>query len=800
IDHPATYLAVLAAAVLGYGLRLVDLAGRRLIPLPPTRGVGFWVAGAGIAVLAVGVLAIFIGRRRVSNDGAALPPATEPAAELAEVQGPEAHMSDELEAPPDAHGDLRKPLYVPDWVMAAWGWLARPSTRPDRSASLDVEPRGRLDRLDIWVVLALVAVVMSMRVYNLGQPPQMYFDEVYHARSAAEFLQDWRYEIPHGIYEWTHPMLAKYAIAGGITLFSDDKVTAQSDMGAPVVKDAIVQVRTAESPRLATDSQPSEDTNYDTDYGDRVFVATGTEVRAYDLPTRTLVYVYSVPGAGALSAPDAYGMVYVGTSGGLIYRIDTNSLDDLRAGRTSGVAPPSQLSVRTGLAITHVSVDALPYLLVSDEAGNVVSVDLSTEGGRIVGRGAVPGAAAYAPLFHAQAAGGVAGSDPEVLVACAAGVVVLDARTVTVDFTVKTEQAATSIAPNPEQRGPSGEEYYRFYVAAGNSVMLLDQRAVAGPATVWLEADQPLRRMPGAVTSVVFDEATGITHAVGRTGDGSGWTVYAIESNGNAVFSDARLPFEPVAVGLDNATQVQALGRVRQMPDADRGALLAFGSSGGLASVDVGQFAFSWRVASVAFGALMAVCLYLLARILFSRRSVGLIVACFTLTDGMLFAQSRIAMNDAFVGGLLLLAYLIFAAIWLRVWRNRLAFWLGVPLLGLLLGLALASKWVALYAIASMCLLILVRSALGRLLTIIGLACGTGVLGWMALAEMRYQPGTGTPLSTVLVCAAVAILGAGVVVSARTSLVPDKVAVGVAAAVLAGGCLAGALIMSPGPI
>ena len=49
-----------------------------------------------------------------------------------------------------------------------------------------------------------------------------------------------------------------------------------------------------------------------------------------------------------------------------------------------------------------------------------------------------------------------------------------------------------------------------------------------------------------------------------------------------------------------------------------------------------------------------------------------------------------------------------------------------MPLLGVILGLALATKWVAFYAIASIGILILIRSALGRLVTILGLAAGHG--------------------------------------------------------------------------
>ena len=55
---------------------------------------------------------------------------------------------------------------------------------------------------------------LFLRTFRLAEPYQMHFDEVYHARTATEFLQDWRYGIDHDIYEWTHPHLAKYAMAG----------------------------------------------------------------------------------------------------------------------------------------------------------------------------------------------------------------------------------------------------------------------------------------------------------------------------------------------------------------------------------------------------------------------------------------------------------------------------------------------------------------------------------------------------------------------------------------------------------
>ena len=70
-----------------------------------------------------------------------------------------------------------------------------------------------------------------LRTFRLAEPYQMHFDEVYHARTATEFLQGWRYGLSHDIYEWTHPHLAKYAMAGGLVLWGEDDVSATSELG-----------------------------------------------------------------------------------------------------------------------------------------------------------------------------------------------------------------------------------------------------------------------------------------------------------------------------------------------------------------------------------------------------------------------------------------------------------------------------------------------------------------------------------------------------------------------------------------
>jgi hypothetical protein len=717
-----------------------------------------------------------------------------------------------------------EPEFVPAVVMRAWRWLYQPPVRPDRSAALASEPRGRLDKLDLWLVVLLVAVVLSMRIYRLGEPREMHFDEVYHARSATEFLQDWRYGLPHDIYEWTHPMLAKYAIAAGITIFSDDKVATTAQLGVPV-KDVVVQPRAV--PQTASPgglTGPQNDPN--ARLGDRVFVATGSAVQVYDLETRALVWSYQIPGVVALSMAADTGYIYAGSSDGEIWRIDTNSLDNVRLGVEAEPDKAVQLA-ETGVAITRLYAGSPPYILAVTAAGDIVSVDGT---GKIVGRGNVPGAADFAPLGTSPATvsyvpgqvtsptaeasflAGVAGGDasqiqallsaagpsgvpvrldlgtldqaqvsqiqtaidgnelpgisldtttPQVMVAYENGVGSMNVRDVYLTSTIALSHPATSIAINTNTSQDS-------YVAAGNSVTLFKVDQASG--TITLEGNQTLDPMPAEIDKVVFDDSTKLVQALGRTPDGKGWTVYAIETNGNAVFSDAVLPWQPVAIGLDGTSQ---------LPAFDRQQLLAFAPDGSMAVVDVGQFAFSWRIVGVLFGALMMVCLYLITRLLFRRRSIALLVALFSSIDGMFFVQSRIAMNDTYVGGLMMLGYLIFVLLWLngdRGGRRRwLAFWIGMPILGVVMGLALASKWVALYAIGSMGTLILARSALGRILAILGLAAGTGILGWDAIHEMQYGKGGDTFIVLLLIALALAAIAIGAYfVRTRARTVPDK--------------------------
>ncbi len=643
----------------------------------------------------------------------------------------------------------------------------RPS-RADRSRALTGEPGGRLDRLDLWILVVLTIAALGLRTWRLAEPYSMHFDEVYHARTATEFLQDWRYGEPHSIYEYTHPHLAKYVMAAGIVAWGDDRVTGISDLGVPI-RDAAIEARW------------DDPTMPDHRAGDRLYVATGTEVRVYDLRSRELVEALPLSDATAVAIdPDGHRL-FATSADGRVFELDTIALDTLRTGGDARVIdPPAAFgSFEAPIRRLFSTSDGAFLLAIGDD--DVVSMDAtsgqvlgsvtlkgasdiapagSTEGlvatadnltdpraearilaeitggdqqeleqrltsgeGRIVISGTVD-AAARPMIESAIADGRLAGfsfdSLPSVAVADTQGVSFLSPADLTLAEEVPIAGGATGLALTSNLDAP------RLYVAAGRTVTVIKlgtgDESGAAPT---VETSIP---MPGPVSRVAFDAASVLVHVLGTApAKGSqqpASTIYVIEPHAQAVFADARLPFTPTAWTTDVDPQ---------LPSGDREAILAFDTAGSVASVDVGQHAFSWRMPGVIAGALTAALLYLLARILFRRRSIGLLVAVLSIADGMLFVQSRIAMNDAYVGLFILAGYVLFAGLWTGLWKRRWAFWVGMPAIGLLMGLALASKWVAAYAIAAMAVLILARSALGRILLILGLMAGTVVLGYQGL-------------------------------------------------------------------
>jgi len=594
-----------------------------------------------------------------------------------------------------------------------WAWfVARFRDRPvraDRSAALAAERGGRLDKLDAWILVVLAIALLSVRLWRLPEPYQMHFDEVYHPRTATEFLQDWRYGISHNIYEWTHPHLAKYAMALGIVAFADDRVVATSQLGKAVV-DAAIEPRRDDT--LA--GSPRE--------GDRLWIATGSEVLGYDLQSRELAASADWPGVVAVAIDRPAARLYAATRSGQVLEAELGPVDDVRG---QGLAP-------LGL---HPLLDldgTVERLFVTDDGSRLAAV-LATDGGSADLQEIVTvdlGAAEVVGRAQLSGVGQLTdGGQGRIAVATAEGLAFIDPETGTIADVVGVGGPATGAVSTS---GLSDDPIYVPYMTAdGPRLAVVVAKPDEDPR---IDTTLPL---PGdRAGRAYFDEASRMVHVEGsRPDDPTTPTVYVVEPHGNAVYADAALPFEPAAIVMDDN---------ERYPSSDRQQLLAFDAGGGVAAVPIGRHAFAWRLPGVIAGILMALFLYVLARLLFHRRSVAILVGILALLDGMLFAQSRIGMNDAYVGLGIVAAYTIFAALWLRPGRGGrgwLAFAVGMLAVGLLLGLALASKWVAAYAIGGLGILALSRSALGRLLAILGMIVATTVLGYLAISVPAGESG-----------------------------------------------------------
>lgn len=96
------------------------------------------------------------------------------------------------------------------------------------------------------------------------------------------------------------------------------------------------------------------------------------------------------------------------------------------------------------------------------------------------------------------------------------------------------------------------------------------------------------------------------------------------------------------------------------------------------------QESWTWRFPGVLLGILSIYLVYLLAQKLFNKKTISLISAFIFSIDGLNFVQSRTGMNDIY--------YITFVLASLLFILNKKYFWGAV-----LLGMALSSKWAAIY-------------------------------------------------------------------------------------------------------
>ena len=184
---------------------------------------------------------------------------------------------------------------------------------------------GPASRRDLVLALLVALAVLGSRGFRLDWPRDMYFDEVYHARTAFELLAQ------RDPYEWTHPHLAKEIMALGILAFSDDRVSGSEPAPANVtaftvandgtrvygLADGTIQLRDRDGtdPRLLTVLHAAP-TSLAAD-GDRLYAVTKDEVGElpFDAATRAAhrdrplpgTVFHGLPRSGSVTAFAAVG-------------------------------------------------------------------------------------------------------------------------------------------------------------------------------------------------------------------------------------------------------------------------------------------------------------------------------------------------------------------------------------------------------------------------------------------------------------------------------------------------------------
>ena len=567
---------------------------------------------------------------------------------------------------------------------------------------------GRLTARDLALFATIVLIALVFRLWRLEAPVAMHFDEVYHARSAAEWLANWEFDADRDVYEWTHPMMAKYLIAAGIVAADPNRVVAATDL--ETTPDLVAVAPERELVGRARSVSFTAEGSSEVVVRD---VGTGDELGRWPVPEPP----------GALAFDDDENRLVVGSAtSGTVY--------SFRASWDGGEPPADaepEMTVTTDLdGIAQIAPLPSGSAVALRGADGLAVVDLGT-GAVTATSDLVAGGIGYF-----SDVGGADGSTPAIGVTTVsdARLQFLDPATLEELTAPKSEtscpnafedQQGTTGAcvrkavtlPSPPL-GPfavqgSGDEQRAFVpldAADGENAF-----SVVRSTQTTVEATVPL---PGEPRDVLWNHVTNIVYV---TGADRVWTIepHGEERNGGdrgedfagySVFDETQLGGEPVAMALDASSHSPGEDHERLLV-ATRG-----DDHARLVTIDAGSNAFAWRFGGVIFGAILAGLVYLLAASIFDRRRIGVLAGLFVAFDAMSFAQSRIAMNDVYVAVFIVAAYLVFWQIWSGRWA-RSAWW-ALPVVGVLIGLAAGTKWVGFYALAGISLLVLARSDLGR--------------------------------------------------------------------------------------
>jgi len=583
-----------------------------------------------------------------------------------------------------------------------WRWL-----RQDAVSEEEREPPRRLDRWDLALVVGMVALALVLRLWRLDTPRSMIFDEVYHGRTAVEYLANWTWGWDRDPYEWTHPMLAKYLIAAGIVVANPNQVSGSTELETPATSLAVAPQKTA-SGWPASMAFTSD--------GSRTIEArdasTGAEVDSWeaDGPVSSLAWD---PDTGRLLA----GLRDSGT-------IAAWDLNAFLSGGAERAPPVVTFGIETGMRGVLELVVPLNDSVLVVRGPDEVAVFERVTGAEMARREITVSAIAYTSAVSGdnEVSARVIALDPN-----RGEVLSLDAGT------LMTETAETPESPPLGMLMASGRGSNQLiWVPVGPLPADEEHPATTGGMMVLrgggIIPDDTIP-LPGPARALGWDLVANLVYVAGPQ---QVWTIepHGDNRSGFAVYDETRVEGEPLALAFDVSDTSQTDDHGRLIVSTQRSA------GGTLVNIDIGDNAHAWRLAAAVFGALLAGVVYAFAAMLFRRRSIAILAGVFVATDLMSFAMSRIAMNDIFVAFFIVAAYALFWPIWGGRWR-RSAWW-ALPLVGVMIGLAAASKWVGWYALIGLWFLVLLRSQLGRFILV-------AATGFAAVAVGMGAPWPGSP-------------------------------------------------------
>jgi Gpi18-like mannosyltransferase/predicted membrane-bound dolichyl-phosphate-mannose-protein mannosyltransferase len=499
-----------------------------------------------------------------------------------------------LESAPGSHGPL------PD--------VAEDVARERSAWTIDLHEIGRRNA---WIALAVFAVALLSRVAGLGHPPGMYFDEVYHARTGAEYLGN------EEVFEYTHPPFAKEVMGFAIQHLSG--FGAKAGGALPDGIDAHLFTSRPEGVAWARDAEGGSAIQLGRIDG-------GCNPRSIATMARTDI----TPDALVVTST---GAMLAGRSADLpvMVRIE----DGEERWRANLPSPAAAIA----------SVDDRSFVVTTE--GELVTVSPEGEPHTL--------AVGASQLSAAAKEVWVSFPDDEKIAAWDAE----RKRTAVIQL----DGAPRAIA--------APEDVERVFVAVGDSVLSYDTETKSQHASVTGAAD-----LLGTV---------GETTAVWAV---AGSAIRVIEPHSGVVIGRLSFPRAPDVLSSD-------LESHRLVGIAD-----------GRLECASGRPQFAWRLGSAFAGSAMVVLAFLLALRLFGSRAAALLASLFLLVDGLAFTISRIAMNDSYTTVFIMAAWFcILSAMRVSLRRYSALGWLAAC--GVFAGLGLASKWVALYAIAGIGLLLL---------------------------------------------------------------------------------------------